>query len=94
MTYMPPKVIDSSALTDADWAEINKLRKAQREGRRSLVRALDELAKDLVRYCRVMEALFPGMMRNVLKDAMAERGLTAQDLCEMARKLESPARDQ
>jgi hypothetical protein len=29
---------------------------------------MDELATDLARYCRVMDSLFPGLMRSVFED--------------------------
>jgi hypothetical protein len=34
------------------------------------------------------------MVREAIKDTMAEVGMTEDDLREMVRKLESPARDQ
>jgi hypothetical protein len=34
------------------------------------------------------------MLREALRDAMAEAGITEDDLQDMARKLESPAPDQ
>jgi hypothetical protein len=42
----------------------------------------------------VMAAFFPDMIREVIKDSMAERGMTEDDLRELIRKLESPARTQ
>jgi hypothetical protein len=48
------QVADPSALTDADWAEINKLRKAyETRGEEGLNEAYRELGKDPVRYVRV-----------------------------------------
>jgi hypothetical protein len=49
---------------------------------------------DPVRYIRVAGALFPDMVREAIKDSMAEAGITEEDVREMVRKLESPARDQ
>ena len=34
------------------------------------------------------------MLREAIKDSIAESGLTDEDIREMVRKLESPARDQ
>jgi hypothetical protein len=49
---------------------------------------------DPVRYIRVAGAFFPDMVREAIKDSMAEAGITEEDVREMVRKLESPARDQ
>ena len=38
--------------------------------------------------------MFPEMAREALKDQMAEAGITLDDLRELVRKLENPARDQ
>jgi hypothetical protein len=91
----PFEVIDSSGLTDADWAEINKLQQAYKEGgKRALNKAMAALAKDPIRFASVIGAFFPEMIREAIKDAVAEAGLTEEDLREMARRLESPAPDQ
>jgi hypothetical protein len=42
----------------------------------------------------IMGAVFPEMVRETIKDSMAEIGMTEQDLRELGRKLESLARDQ
>src|SRR5262245_9115311 len=91
----PPEIADTSSLTDADWAEINKLKRAyERGGDKPLELALKELRKDPVRYIRVIAAYFPNRVAEMLKDAMAESGITIEDIREMLRKAESPARDQ
>jgi hypothetical protein len=91
----PFEVIDSSGLTDADWAEINKLQQAYKEGgKRALNKAMAALAKDPIRFASVIDAFFPEMIREAIKDAVAEAGLTEEDLREMVRRLESPAPDQ
>jgi hypothetical protein len=91
----PFEVIDSSGLTDADWAEINKLQQAYKEGgKRALNKAMAALAKDPIRFASVIGAFFPEMIREAIKDAVAEAGLTEEDLREMVRRLESPAPDQ
>jgi hypothetical protein len=91
----PFEVVDISGLTDADWAEINRLQDAYKEGgKRALNKAMAVLAKDPIRFASVIGAFFPEMIREAIKDAVAEAGLTEEDLREMVRKLESPAPDQ
>jgi hypothetical protein len=91
----PFEVVDSEGLTDADWAEINKLQHAYREGgKKNLDKAMAKLAEDPIRFTSVIGAFFPEMIREAMKDAVAESGMTEEDIREMVRKLESPARDQ
>jgi hypothetical protein len=86
-------VVDTSKLTDADWAELNKMKRAYDEGgERALSKALEELQKDVGRAYRIMAAFFPERMREALKDFMAERGITEEDLRDLAPKLESLTR--
>jgi hypothetical protein len=95
MTDDPLEVVDSSGLTDANWAGINRLRQTYREGgQAAFSEALRELAKDPFRYMAVMGACFRDITRELIKDEMAEAGMTEEDLREQVRKLESPARDQ
>jgi hypothetical protein len=91
-----PEIADTSSLKDADWAEINKLKRAhQSGGTKALDLALQELRKDNPeRYVRIVAAYFPSRVAEMLKDAMAEAGLTLEDIREMLRRAESPARDQ
>ena len=74
MSNEPFEVVDTSGLTDADWALINKLRAAyETGGKKALKKALAELVKDdPVRFVVVIGAIFPGMIREALKDAVAE----------------------
>jgi len=91
----PFEVVDPSGLSDADWAESNKLQQAYKEGgKRALNKAMAALVKDPIRYVAVVGAFFPDMIREALKDAAAEVGITDEDIREFARRLESPARDQ
>jgi hypothetical protein len=88
-------IADTTGLTDADWAEINKLKRAYDEGgAKALSKAFNELCKDPVRATRVTGAFFPEKIREAIKDVMAQRGMTIEDFRELARKLESPAREQ
>jgi hypothetical protein len=91
-----PEPVDTSHLTDADWAEINKLRAAyEAGGQKALSRAMKHLSEaNPIRYMHVVAAYFPDAVRQAIKDAMAEKGMTDEDLRKLIRKLESPARDQ
>jgi hypothetical protein len=81
------EVQDTSGLTDADWVEINKLRKVyKKSGRKAFVIALDQLAKDPIRFAVVIGALYPDMMREMIRDQMAEAGITEEDLRELIQK--------
>ena len=84
-------IADTSGLTDADWPEINKLKRAYDEGGdEAMSRALEELQKDPVRAIRVLGAFFPERVREALKDAAAELGITEDDIRDLARKFDPP----
>lgn len=60
MAEDPFEVVDSTGLTDADWAEINKLRKAYaKDGMSGLDKAMLKLAEDPFRYCTVSARCIP-----------------------------------
>ena|SRR5215469_2794280 len=84
---------DTTGLTDADWTEINKLRNAHKKGGAKAVKRVMQqlLAKDVIQYVRVIAAFYPDMMREMIRDQMAEAGITEQDLRELIQKLESTA---
>ena len=87
----PLEVVDTTGLADADWAEINKLKKAHDTGgQKALSAALDALGKDPIQASRVIGALWPDLVRETIKDQLAERGITEEDLRELIRKLENP----
>lgn len=90
------KLANSSGLTDADWAEINRLKRAfLKGGVRGLSTAMTELEKsDPGRALAVWAAFFPHEVREIVLDDMAARGLTEEDLVDLIRKHESPARTQ
>jgi hypothetical protein len=50
--------------------------------------ALKKLAKDPIRFVAVIGALYPDMMREMIRDEMAEAGITEADLRELVQKLE------
>jgi hypothetical protein len=76
------EVADPSGLTDADWAEINKLKVAYSQGgKRAFDRALRRLEKDHpIRYAAVVRAFFSDIWREAIRDAKAEQGITVEDL--------------
>jgi hypothetical protein len=83
------KIVVSSHLTDADWAEINKLKRAfEHGGKIALSKAVEKLGNDPIRYVNVMAAFFPEMIREKLKDSLADAD--ADDVRELIRKLETP----
>lgn len=91
----PLGVADTTGLTDADWAEINKLKRAHETGdQKALAKAFDELNANPVRAIRVIGAFFPEMVREAIRDAMAAEGITEEDLREMILKAERPPRPQ
>jgi hypothetical protein len=96
MTDEPFEAPDTTRLTDADWAEINRLRRIHAlGGQAALSKAIVELTNgNPVRAVRVVGAFFPNEVREGIKDVMAERGITEEDVREWIRKGESPARDQ
>ena len=79
-------IVDSSWLTDADWAVINRLRRIhETESQPAVRKALRAL--DPESYLRVAAAFLPDKVREAIKDEMAENGITEHDLREMAEKL-------
>ena len=79
-------IVDSSWLTDANWAVINRLRRIhETEGQIAVRKALRALEPE--NYLRVAAAFFPDKVREAIKDEMAENGITEQDLREMAKKV-------
>jgi hypothetical protein len=88
------EVVDPTGLTDADWAEINKLEKAWNEGgTAALKRAMDVLGQgDSVRTIRIYAALFPHEIREAIRDFLAEIGVTEDDLRELLQELENRAK--
>jgi hypothetical protein len=74
--YPIQEVADPSLLTDADWAELNKLKAAHESGgSRAVSKAIARLsAEDPIACARLLAALFPEMMRERAKDALADAG--------------------
>jgi hypothetical protein len=70
---------------------INSLRRTyDRGGAKALSVSLKKLVADPIRYVRVMEAFFPDMIREKIRDMLAEEGITREDLEEIVRTQERP----
>jgi hypothetical protein len=84
---------DTSHLTDADWAVINKLVRAHRNGDiRALEREMKALAgQDMVRYVTIMHAFSPRRTSEMIRDLAAELGVTEEEAREMAERMNSPS---
>ncbi len=84
-----PQLEDTSDLTDADWAEINRLKRAYADGgREEFDKALDDLySRDEILWMRVVYAYYPAMVKEALKDNLAQGGTTAEELREVISKL-------
>ncbi len=89
----PMKMVDPSYVSAADWAEINKLKRAwEAGGSEGLKRAIAELFKDPTTATRIMAAFYPERVAETIKDEMAEVGMTKEESEELMRKLQRPAR--
>jgi hypothetical protein len=87
------EIADPSSLTDADWASLNALRRAyERKGSHDFSAELKKLARDPLRYVRIVGAIFPDMIRESIRDVLADKGITPDDLREIIRKREKPTR--
>jgi hypothetical protein len=85
------ELIDESGLTESDWAEIEKLKRAYESGgEKGLAKAVDKLeAKDIIQFITVVGAFYPDRVKEIIKDEMAEGRLASDDLRKLLRKLES-----
>jgi hypothetical protein len=89
--HEPLEVVDSSGLTDGDWAKINRFRHLHESGDSKALSkaAFAELVEaDPISFVRIMGALFPDMIRETRKDVLAEVGMTEDDVRELIQKLE------
>jgi len=85
----PFEVVDSSGLTDADWAEINRLQRVYKEGgKEALNEAMAALAKDPIGFIRVVGAFFPDMIKKMIHDALDQEGISEEDLRETLAEIE------
>jgi hypothetical protein len=87
-------VVDTSGLTDADWAVVNRVNRAyEAEGIEAFWDELESL-EDSVQAITVASAFFPDLVREAIKDHMAEHGVTIDDLREILRTSENHDRYQ
>ena len=81
--------LSTVGLSDADWAEANRLLRAyDAGGRAAFWRAMDELDNaDPIRWLVVAGAFFPDVVREVsLGDEIAEQGMTEEDVRQLYKK--------
>jgi hypothetical protein len=66
--HEPLEVVDSSGLTDDDWAKINRLRHLHESGGfKAVSKAFDELAEaDPIIFAHIMSAFFVDMVRETI----------------------------
>ena len=90
-----PKIVDTEGLSDADWAEINKLLRAyETGGADAFWDAIEELGdEDPVRYVAVVGAFFPDVVRKILRDEMAKQGMTEEEVRDLFKKLKMGAHE-
>jgi hypothetical protein len=76
----PLEIADSSGLSDADWAEISKLRMThERADTPALEKALRDLCKrDAIRYIRIMHAILPGQLTRTVRDDVAAQTMKVE----------------
>jgi hypothetical protein len=85
-------IVDTSGLTDADWAAIDRVNRACELGGANAF--WDELEKldDILLQLRVLGAFFPDLMRQIIEEEVTERGLTVNDLRKRIRTRRKSAR--
>ena len=83
-------VVDSSDLTDADWAVVNRVNRACELGGATAFWEELEKLDDISLQLRVLGAFFPELVSEVIEEEMTAHGLTVDDLREAERKAESP----
>ena len=83
------EVVDTGGLTDADWTAINKVIHAHRA--RGMDGFWDELEKlgddNLILQITIVGAFFPEVIREAIKDEMAEQSITVEDLRNLVKRL-------
>jgi len=84
-------VVDTSGLTDADWAAVRRVNRAYEA--RGIEAFWDELEKlDELQAFRVASAFFPCLMRELIRDHMAEYGLAIDNWRVVLKRAEDAAR--
>jgi len=83
------EVVDTRGLTDADWAAIDKVIRAYRAG--GMEGFWDELETfgdgNLILQITIVGAFFPDVIREAIKDEMAEQSITLEDLRNLVKRL-------
>jgi hypothetical protein len=83
--------VDTSELTVADWAAVRRVNRAYEA--RGIEAFWDELEKlDELQAFRVASAFFPNLIRELVRDQMAEYGLTIDDWRVVLKKAEDARR--
>jgi hypothetical protein len=79
---------DPSLLWDLDWVEINKLRRAYKDGGDDALEGAcrDLMNKNMHQFARIACAYMPDQMPQRIKDALEDDGYTLQELIELAKK--------
>jgi hypothetical protein len=87
-----PEICDKLQLTDADWAEINHLNRVYKNGGpKAFSKALGELGeKDPMQFFAIAFAYFPVLVREVIKNNVANLGMTADDFRSFLATSEDP----
>ena len=83
------EVVDTRGLTDGDWAAINMVIRAHRAG--GMDGFWDELEKlgddNLILQITIVGAFFPDVIREAIKNEMAEQNITVEDLRNLVKRL-------
>jgi hypothetical protein len=90
----PFEIVDPTILTASDWAEVNKLKQAWHEGgTKELKRAMSLLKQgDPMRTIRIYGAFFPREVADVIKDHLADVGVTEEDVRVKMQEFENAER--
>ena len=96
MPKFPFELKVTSGLIVAVWSSIFELKRVyETEGVEAYSKLIEDLTIfDPVRAVRAMGAFFPDDVRETLKDVMAERGMTREDLEEIIKKARGRNRPQ
>ena len=86
------EISDTLQLTDADWVEINNLNRVYKKGGpKAFSKALGESGeKDPMQFFAIAFAYFPVEVGEVLKNNVADVGMTADDFRAFLATLEDP----
>jgi len=81
------EVVNPSGLTEADWIAVNKVRRAyERGGWDAFWSEFETFGDDLMLQIMVLRTLFPDVMRQAIKDELAEAGFTLGELPGLLKK--------